>query len=458
MAVRNTDIVETTPKRSMTKLLTTAGLGAMMILMSACASVQSDNKQALRDAIGASTNTQQDGKGLDPVANAAFWGTRYNREPDNKNVAISFSAALRKIGSHDEALNIMGKTAELNPEDPIVMFEYGKTLIEDSRAFEAIRHLEFAKRKTPDNWQVLSAYGVALDQIGEHNEARKQYNLALQIAPNSVSIMNNKGLSYALSGDLDLAYSILTQATGNLRANSQVRQNLALVSALKGDIKSAERLARSDLPPQVADNNVAYFRNLLSQPAYWQDFAANEITTPSFDEELETDFGVSVDTESLDALPLEPKPEPLDITPEDEEAEDNNDGAPLVLGPVTSPATASFSVNEEVEEIVEVNEEASLENVTPLIGEEETVIAESETDTIEIKIDAEQFGTEEISVGEDFSTQTDLSKDEELASVFDADSVASENLEETSNNTTLDAPTLQEELDALLNEEETSGN
>jgi len=196
----------------------------------------------------------------------------------------------------------------------------------------------------------------------------------------------------------------------------------------------------------------------LSQPAYWQDFAANEITTPSFDEELETDFGVSVDTESLDALPLEPKPEPLDITPEDEEAEDNNDGAPLVLGPVTSPATASFSVNEEVEEIVEVNEEASLENVTPLIGEEETVIAESETDTIEIKIDAEQFGTEEISVGEDFSTQTDLSKDEELASVFDADSVASENLEETSNNTTLDAPTLQEELDALLNEEETSGN
>ena len=43
-------------------------------------------------------------------------------------------------------------------------------------------------------------------------------------------------------------------------ASAQTRQNLALLMALKGDPDSAERLARKDLPADVADNNNAYFR------------------------------------------------------------------------------------------------------------------------------------------------------------------------------------------------------
>lgn len=39
---------------------------------------------------------------------------------------------------------------------------------------------------------------------------------------------------------------------------------------LKGNFDEAERLARTDLPPKVADDNMAYLRAMLSQPALWK--------------------------------------------------------------------------------------------------------------------------------------------------------------------------------------------
>lgn len=353
-------------KRSVSKLLNTAAVTTAIILLGACASTNSGNKSALRDSIGATTNTEQTAAGLDPVANAAFWGTRYDREPTNPKVAVTYSAALRKIGSRSESLKVISKTADLNPDNPHVLFEYGKTLIEDGRAFEAVRHLEFAQRQLPDSWQILSAYGVALDQIGEHDSAQEKYDLALSFAPNTVSVLNNKGLSYALSGNLALANRVLTNASGNLRANSRVRQNLALVSALGGDLSKAERLVRSDLPPQLANNNIAYYKNLFSQPAYWQDFSASEFDTPSFDDELDNGLtsapsapiasGELIPLEELEAAPtpriedqfVQPvKPEVLEepelnIAPEETDEEIS---APLVLGPVATPLNASVETD-----------------------------------------------------------------------------------------------------------------
>ena len=56
----------------------------------------------------------------------------------------------------------------------------------------------------------------------------------------------------------------LAQAIDQPAANAQTRQNLALLLALKGDPNSAERLARKDLPPELADSNTAYYRMISS--------------------------------------------------------------------------------------------------------------------------------------------------------------------------------------------------
>ena len=168
------------------------------IVLSACAStprssatdVSSDDYRA---AIGVYSDPAVD-EGLDPIAAAAFWGTRYNTDQSDPTVAVRFSKALRKIGSNNEAVGIMQKAADLHPDNAAVSLEYGKVLVEGGRAFEAVRYLETAAAKAPTDWSALSAYGVALDQIGEHEAARTKYDRALAMAPGEVMLLNNKGL------------------------------------------------------------------------------------------------------------------------------------------------------------------------------------------------------------------------------------------------------------------------
>lgn len=267
-----------------------AGLTVTALMgLAACASggksLEVAGKSAeYREAIDVYTDPGAVPGGLDPVAAAAFWGAEYDRNPADPTIAVNYSAALRKIGSNEQSVNVMAQVIRHHEDNPDVSFEMGKTLIEAGRAFEAVRHLERAAAQRQTDWRVISAFGVALDQIGEHELARTKYDYALTLAPGNVQVLNNKGLSFAMDGKLDNSVAVLRRAASSPGADARVRQNLALSLALAGDLFEAERLARSDLPPQLADQNVDYFRSLVVQPAYWQEFAAGDnVDVPDFD-------------------------------------------------------------------------------------------------------------------------------------------------------------------------------
>lgn len=318
------------PARS---LASYASAGLCAILLASCASTgQKGNVLGgdadYKDAVGVFANPEADTATLDPIAAAAFWGTRFDREPQNADIAVRYSAALRKIGSSEEAVKVMARAAPLNSDNIAVNLEYGKALVEAGRSFEAVRYLETAVAAQPNNWRAISAYGVALDQIGENELARAQYDKALLIAPGAVSVLNNKGLSYALSGDLKLAEATLRAAATSQRGDARMRQNLALVLAIKGDMREATRLARSDLPPQVAEQNVDYFRSLMTQPAYWQEYANGGFEAPKFD------------AAPANETPAKAAPLPqLKEEPKKDEAKPGD--APIALSGATAPTSAS---------------------------------------------------------------------------------------------------------------------
>ena len=299
-----------------------AGAASAAMALAACGTTQTATQAGggvssddYRDAIGVFSSAEAE-QGMDPIAAAAFWGTRYNTEHANPEIAVRFSQALRKIGSNEEAANVMQKAAGQFAGDSRVNLEYGKVLVESGRAFEAVRYLESAVQAEPNNWRALSAYGVALDQIGEHAQARRTYDRALAMSPGQASLLNNKGLSYALEGDLARAKLTLRNAVSAPGGDARMRQNLALVLAIGGDIGEAERLARSDLPPMVANNNIDVFRQLVNQPAYWGEYAANTVNVPAFEE--------------TPAAPLAPTPR-LREEPRPTQEEKEPDGAPIAL-------------------------------------------------------------------------------------------------------------------------------
>lgn len=333
--------------RSLPLGLKLAGVSAAAIMLQACGTMQKTKSAAgvgddqYKEAIGVYSNHASD-PGMDPIAAAAFWGTRYNTSQSDPETAVNFSRALRKIGSVDEAVGVMQKAANLHPENRDVSLEYGKVLVEAGRAFEAVRHLENAVAAMPTDWTAVSAYGVALDQIGEHDEARRRYNRALSLAPNSVTVLNNKGLSYALEGNLSMARATLREAAASAGGDARIRQNLALVLALSGDMSGAERLARSDLPPQLADNNIDVFRQLMNQPAYWGEYAAVDADVPEFD----SGPGAPLKSEPQST----PRPQ-LQEEPKPEEKPKSSD-EPVALFESTTPVTRASAPagEEEIEE------------------------------------------------------------------------------------------------------------
>ena len=254
------------------KSLALAGVAAAAL--SACANTIGGGAALSRDDLLVGQADVAPPAGMDPLAETAFWGSRYDADPANPDTAVKYARALRRIGSLAEAVSVLERAQPRFPDNLDLRIELGKALTADARAFEAVRHLEYAAAKKRDDWALLSAYGVALDQIGEHKTARAQYDAALALSPDNLILLNNKGLSLALAGDLGRAEGLLRDAVAHPDAPATIRQNLALILGLKGNFSEAERLARADLPPPVAENNIAYYRSLLSQPAYWRELQA----------------------------------------------------------------------------------------------------------------------------------------------------------------------------------------
>ena len=157
------------------------------------------------------------------------------------------------------------------PEHKPLLGAYGRALADAGNFKQALDVLERAHSPDQPDWRILSVQGAVLDQMGRHEEAQRYYASALRIVPDEPSVLSNLGLSYALSKDLPARRG---DAAARRRArgstDKRVRQNLALVVGLQGRFQEAETIARADLPPDQAAENVAYLRRMLAEQNSWK--------------------------------------------------------------------------------------------------------------------------------------------------------------------------------------------
>jgi len=200
----------------------------------------------------------------------AEWTRRYQASPDNRDNALGFAQALRNDARPGQAVEVLQKAMLQFPKDVAVASAYGKALAENGEFEEALKVVRAANNPRTPDWRLTSAEGAIQDALGNPGEARRLYQEALKLAPEEPTVLNNLGLSYVFTNELPKAEAALKRAVTNSRADSRVRQNLALVVGLQGRFDEAARLASAELPPEEAKANVAYLRTLLSQPDTWK--------------------------------------------------------------------------------------------------------------------------------------------------------------------------------------------
>ena len=189
-----------------------------------------------------------------------IYQTLYSQHPENLDLGIALARNMRFTGQAAGEISLVSQLIGKNGRTAPLLLELGKAYLAADQDNLALPTLLEAKAKEPANWEVLSTLGVAYDYEGGYADARDAYAQALIASPSNPTVLNNLALSQAASGDLDGAIATLQQAIDQPTALAQTRQNLALLLALKGDPDGAERLARKDLPPEIADGNISYFR------------------------------------------------------------------------------------------------------------------------------------------------------------------------------------------------------
>ncbi len=187
------------------------------------------------------------------------------QRPDAPRPAIGAVRMLRYAGRTQEAVRMGEEALDRFPEKPAVRLALARAHVADDRPRAALRHLDklAASRDRKAGWAVAATRGLALDLLNEHDKAQAAYKAALEQNPGNSEVLNNLGLSQALSGDLEKGRATLRRALGHAGArDTQIRQNLALLAALAGDRRAAERYSPNGLPGEARAHNRDLYRKL----------------------------------------------------------------------------------------------------------------------------------------------------------------------------------------------------
>lgn len=205
----------------------------------------------------------------DLVAAEAFWGERYAANQEDATTVLTYASILVRLDRVSQAIAVLQRGTINFPEDRAIMAAYGKALATAGAFSEALTIIRRAQTPDRPDWTLLAAEAAILDQTGDNGQARVLYQQAIDLAPGQASLWSNLGMSYVLTGELEIAEANLRRAVALPTADSRVRQNLALVLGLQGRFDEAEAIARQELTAAQAEANMAYLRAMLSSQDPW---------------------------------------------------------------------------------------------------------------------------------------------------------------------------------------------
>jgi len=132
---------------------------------------------------------------------------------NSRMAARTFNLALAQDPSHPESLQGLG----------LLYFEA-------EQPAKARHNLELAVAGDQSLWRSYNVLGVLADDRREHKLAADYYNKALEIRPDSVSVLINRGYSTYLAGDLETAARYLYEVASQ-SDHPKAWRNLGMVYA-----------------------------------------------------------------------------------------------------------------------------------------------------------------------------------------------------------------------------------
>ncbi|MEP4380650.1 MAG: hypothetical protein ABJ215_07290 [Alphaproteobacteria bacterium] len=185
---------------------------------------------------------------------------------------LRLANTLSGVGAHREAGNAWKRALLIEPRSFDARLGYGETLAALDQPILALEQFRLAA-ELGQSADMFNGMGVAHDLLGDAPAAQLAYRKGLG-DERSLKLLNNLGLSLALSGEYDEAIAILEEASGFPAAGSRHRTNLALAYALSGEAGRARAIMAMDTDEVSAQRAQAFYTMLASLPDHESRVAA----------------------------------------------------------------------------------------------------------------------------------------------------------------------------------------
>jgi len=131
----------------------------------------------------------------------------------------------------------------------------------------ALKELEDAFQREPQNAKVANALARGYEEVGAYDKAQQVYQQALSRGADSPALHNNLCYSYYLAGNLKKAESCFRQALERDPGNVAARNNLGLLLCRSGRQEEARRLWQEAEGQAAADKKMQEVLAFLKTPA-----------------------------------------------------------------------------------------------------------------------------------------------------------------------------------------------
>ena len=175
----------------------------------------------------------------DPAVALPLYQRAHRLDPQNLVPIIRIAETFNQLGAYREAGDAWVSVLHLEPRNFDALVGYGNTLTALNQPVAALEYFE-RSQKFGETAAQLNGIGVAHDMMGNARQAQDAYRRGLAIAPGSLRLSNNLGLSLALSGEFTEAIKTLEAAVEMPGAGISHRQNLALAYGVAGFSERAQ--------------------------------------------------------------------------------------------------------------------------------------------------------------------------------------------------------------------------
>ena len=186
-----------------------------------------------------------------------YYGRALKFRPDNVDLLVIIAEAQFRRQNFAFAKRAFLMAKHHDPNDSRALEGLGLIYMSEGRDADAVSNLTSAVANDEKLWRSHNALGVYADKADDYPAAQQHYNLALSINPDAAHVLNNRGYSKYLAGDIQGATLDFFTAA-NDRGFSQAWVNLGKIYAEEGMYHDAISTYKLVMSEPSALNNTGY--------------------------------------------------------------------------------------------------------------------------------------------------------------------------------------------------------